>query len=119
MLQRLVDELDACKSECTFLSEEHKTVIMQLYQLQQSQTKVDGNQRVGICNLFFRSNISTTGKYQYFTTSNDCESSSPSDLSQNTDKEIMNLVSTGIDGHEYAQEKSKPKSNPCTFVNTA
>ena len=31
----------------------------------------------------------------------------------------MNLVSTGIDGREYAQEKSKPKSNPWMFVNTA
>ena len=114
-----MDELDACKSECAFLSEEHKTLAMQLYQLQQSQMKVDGNQRVGISNSFFRSNISTAGKNQSFTTSNDYEFSSPSNLSKKTDEEIMNLVSIGIDGHEYAQEKSKPKSNPWMFVNTA
>lgn len=114
-----MDELEACKSECAFLSEEHKTLATQLYQLQQSQTKVNGNQRVGISNSFFRSNISTAGKNQSFTTSNNYEFSPPSNLSKKTDEEIMNLVSTGIDGREYAQEKSKPKSNPWMFVNTA
>ena len=43
----------------------------------------------------------------------------PQTSQKKTDEEIMNLVSTGIDGREYAQEKSKPKSNPWMFVNTA
>lgn len=115
---RLVDELDACKRECAFLSEEHKTLAMQLYQLQQSQMKIDGNQRASTCNSFFRSNISTAGKNQSFNTSNDYEFLSPSNLLKKNDEEIMNLVSTGIDGREYVQEKSIPKGNPWMFVNT-